>query len=542
MFLFNDQVRAILLAQFQGIYNRFSGGTSGGRAFYWLSSALWYGGVCFLAWLAATSLPEIRSRDTLSTVLSSGLLFATLFWQFVPVMLATTGVSLDLRRLMVYPIAPSRLFAIEVTLRVSTGVEVLIVMAGAAAGLMRSPITPLWGPLFFLPFIAFNLLLSAGVRDLLTRLLARRGVRELVIFGIVLLSALPQLLAVAVPPEQWKAFFSRFSGDVPMLPLPWQCAAVLSVGDIGAVPLLTLAAWTVLAAWFGYSQFLRGLRWDAGESRSKERATHSRGWLSTLESLYALPRRFLPDPLGALVEKELRVLSRAPRFRLVFFMGFSFGLIIWLPLAMGRGRTPGVFSENILVWVSLYAALLLGEVLFWNSFGFDRAAAQAYYVMPVPIATVLLAKNITAVFLLILEVACVTAVTLLLRVSFPLYKIPEAFAVTLLMCLFLLGIGNLTSTHYPRPVDPAQSWRHGNSGKVQGLLLLLYPVLALPVAISYLARYAFNSEWAFYGALASAFLVALIFYRVSLDSSVAAADKRREEILAALSRGEGPIA
>ena len=541
MFLFNDQVRAILLAQFKGIYNRFGGGSGGGRAFYWISSVLWYGGVCFLAWLAATALPEVRSRDTLAAILSSGLLFASLFWQFVPVMLASTGVSLDLRRLMVYPIAPSRLFAIEVALRVSTGVEVLIVMAGAAVGLMRSPVAPLWGPLFFLPFVAFNLLLSAGVRDLLTRLLSRRGVRELVIFGIVLLSALPQLLAVAIPPEQWKTIFSRYSGDVPVLPLPWQCAAELSTGRVGVLPLAALAAWTAAAAWFGYSQFRRGLRWDADATRSKERASTSRGYLALLDSFYALPRRFLPDPLGALVEKDLRVLSRAPRFRLVFFMGFSFGLIIWLPLAMGRGRTPGVFSENILVWVSMYAALLLGEVLFWNSFGFDRAASQAYYVMPVRISTVLLAKNITAVFLLLLEVACVTAVTLLLRVRFPLYKIPEAFAVTLLLCLFLLGIGNLTSTHYPRPVDPAQSWRHANSGKVQGLLLLVYPVLALPVAISYLARYAFDSEWAFYGALASAFIVALLFYRVSLDSSVAAADNRREQILAALSRGEGPI-
>jgi ABC-2 type transport system permease protein len=542
MLWLNDQVRAILFAQFKGIYNRFSGGAGAGRIFYWLSSALWYGGVGFLAALAATSLPQIRSRQTLSAILSSGLFLATLYWQFVPVMLAANGVSLDLRRLMVYPIAPSRLFAIEVLLRVSTGLEVLIVMAGASAGLIRSPITPLGGPLFLLPFIAFNLLLSAGVRDLLTRLLARRGVRELVIFTLVLLSALPQLLAVAVPPEQWKAIFSRFSGDVPMLPLPWQCAAVLAAGGAAPAPLLALAAWTLLAAWFGYSQFRRGLRWDAAESRSKERATRSRGWLSALESLYAVPRRFLPDPLGALVEKELRVLSRAPRFRLVFFMGFSFGLLIWLPLAMGRGRTPGVFSENILVWVSLYAALLLGDVLFWNSFGFDRTAAQAYFVMPVPISTVLLAKNITAVFLLLLEVACVTAVTLLLRLGFPLHKIPEAFAVTLLMCLFLLGIGNLTSIHYPRPVDPAQSWRHANSGKVQGLLLLLYPVLALPVAISYLARYAFDSEWAFYLALASAFLVALIFYRIALDSSVTAAGNRREEILAALTRGEGPIA
>lgn len=542
MFLFNDQVRAILTAQLKAIFNRFGGGSSAGRGFFWISSVLWYGFICFLAWLAATSLPEVKSPDTLAAILSSGLLLAFLFWQFVPVMLATTGVSLDLRRLLVYPIAPSRLFAIEVALRVTTGIEVLILLAGATAGLLRSPIVPLWAPLFLLPYIAFNLLLSAGVRDLLARLLSRRGVRELVIFGIVLLSALPQLLTVLIPPEQWKILFSRYSTGAPDLPLPWQSAAALCTGHITLFSILSLALWTVLAAWFGFSQFLRGLRWDADERRSAERASSSRNTLAFFESFYSLPRRFLPDPLAILIEKDLRVLSRAPRFRLVFFMGFSFGLIIWLPLVLGRQRAPGVFSENILVWVSLYAALLLGEVLFWNSFGFDRTATQAYYVLPVSISTVILAKNITATFLLLLEIACVTAATLLLRVRYPLYKIPEAFAVTLLLCLFLLAIGNLTSTHYPNPVDPNQSWRHANRGKVQGLLLLIYPILAIPVALSYLARYAFDSEWAFYAVLASAFVVAALFYAVSLDSAVRAADHRKEQILAALARGEGPIA
>ena len=87
-----------------------------------------------------------------------------------------------------------------------------------------------------------------------------------------------------------------------------------------------------------------------------------------------LPSRLLPDPIGILVEKEVRFLSRAPRFRLVFFMGFTFGLIIWLPLLLRGGQPAGFFGQNLLSLVSLYACLLLGEVLFWNSFGFDRQA------------------------------------------------------------------------------------------------------------------------------------------------------------------------
>ncbi|WP_321475014.1 hypothetical protein [uncultured Paludibaculum sp.] len=542
MNFFNDQVRAILWAQFKGIYNKLSGGGSAsGRALYWLSSLLWYGLVTFLAFLAATGIPEINSNTTLATVIGSGLLLATLYWQFVPVMLATTGVSLDLRRLIVYPVAPSKLFVIEVLLRVTTGIEVLILLAGGAVGLARSPIVPWWGPLVILPFCAFNLLLSAGIRDLLTRLLSRRGVREVVIFGFVLLSALPQLVVTLFPPSKWKGFYLQYAHRIPDIPWPWRVTARLAAGELALVPLIALVLWVALAAWFGYAQFHRGLQWDAAAVISSERATASPRARSLAEAFFQWPSRLLPDPLGILVEKEIRSLVRAPRFRLVFFMGFSFGLVIWLPMILGRNGTQGVFGENILVWVSLYAALLLGEVLFWNCFGFDRTAAQAYYVMPVKFTTVLIAKNITAVFFLLLEVTIVTCVVLLLRLKFPLYKIPEAYAVTMLLCIFLLAIGNLASTHYPRPVDASQSWRRSSSGKIQGMLLLFYPILAIPVALSYLARYAFESHWAFYAVLGSAFLVACMTYWVSLDASVEAADKRREAILSALSSGDGPI-
>ena len=539
--LFNDQVRAIVRAQFKGIYNKTTGGSSAGRVFYWLSMLVWYGGITFLAGLAAVALPAVKSRETLTSILSGGLLVAMLFWQFIPVMLATTGLSLDLKRLLIYPIAPQRLFAIEVLLRVSTGTEVIVVMLGVAIGLIRSPIAPSWGPLFFVTFTLFNLMLSAGVRDLLTRLLARRGVREIVIFAIVLLTALPQLIISMVPPDTWKGLYQLHGGKIPPIPWPWHITARLAAGEVSASLLASHIVWLALAAWFGYSQFQRGLRWDGEAMKAQQRSSSSKSAIAGMEYFYRLPSRLLPDPLGALVEKEFRSLCRAPRFRLVFFMGFSFGLVIWLPLILGKGGSRGGFSDNILVIVSMYALLMLGEVLFWNNLGFDRTAAQAYYVMPVKLSTVLIAKNIAAIFFLLLEITAVTVVVLALPLKFPFSKIPEAFAVTLMISVFLLSIGNLASIHYPRPVDPSNSWR-SRGGKVQGLLVLVYPVLALPIALAYLARYAFSTDLAFYAVIGAGFAVAVLTYLVSLETAVAAADQRREAILTALSRGDGPIA
>ena len=537
----DPQISAILWAQWRTLFAKARRGGAGIFVFTVLSAAIWYSAFVFAAVFAAVYLPEVTSRQSLAQYLGVGLLLAFLYWQFIPIFLVSSGVSLDLRRLLVYPVAPRKLFAIEVLLRVSTGIEVLVVMTGAVIGLWRCPIVPWWGPLAFFFFAAFNMFLSAGVRDLLTRLLARKGIREVLIFGLVLISALPQLLVILFPPDSWIRHKARFQAffNLPSFPLPWSVTADLAAGAPRWWEFPALLLWLALGAWFGYRQFLRGLRFDVDEVRAKERETsRTAPWW---ERLYRLPGAVFPDPLGNLVEKEIRFLSRTPRFRLVFFMGFSFGLIIWMPLVFGRGGRPGPFSDNFLTIVSLYAVLLLGDVLFWNAFGFDRQAAQVYYVMPVRFSTVLFGKNLAAVFWLFLEVTLVIFVTELLTRRYPLSKIVEGYAVTLLLAVFLLAAGNLASIHFPRPVDPAQSWRNSNSGRVQLFMLLLYPVMSIPIGLAYLARYAFEHDLAFYAVWAVGMLVGLAFYWVSLDSVVETANSHRETILTTLSRSEGPV-
>jgi ABC-2 type transport system permease protein len=539
MFRLDNQVMAILGAQWSAMMNR--GPTQ--VWVMWLLTGLWYLLISAGAVVLAAVIPDLEKMDTVLTLISVGLLIGFLYWQLIPVLLVSSGMSLDMKRLLVYPVAPGRLFFIEVLLRLTTGVEVLILMTGAAMGLLRHPQVPWWGPLFLLPFAVFNMLLSAGVRDLLTRLLARKGLRELVVIGLVTLTALPQVLLIMAPPGTWKKqTITRYIEKIPDFPYPWTITAEFATGSFSFALLFALAAWLVASAWFGYSQFQRGLRWDADEVRARERPEReNRHKASVREWLYRLPGRLFPDPLGALIEKEIRFLSRAPRFRLVFFMGFSFGILIWFPLIFGRGRGTGMMAENFLVWVSLYAALLLGDVLFWNNLGFDRHAAQNYYILPVRLSTVLIGKNITGLFLLLLEVGLITAVCSFLPLPIHGGKVAEAFAVTLLLGIYLMAAGNLSSTHQPRPMNPAQSWRHSSSAKVQWLLLLVYPAVSIPIALAYLARFAFETQIAFYVVLSAGFVVAALTYIVALDSSVEVADRRREQILAALSRGEGPM-
>ena len=56
--------------------------------------------------------------------------------------------------------------------------------------------------------------------------------------------------------------------------------------------------------------------------------------------------------------------------------------------------------------------MLMSEVCFWNVFGFDRGAAQFYFLAPVSFARVLVSKNLTALFYLLTQAAAITATCL----------------------------------------------------------------------------------------------------------------------------------
>jgi ABC-2 type transport system permease protein len=526
-------VRAILLAQWRTLLN-FYPRHRGGVLFSALISVIWYGGWTMGSVAIASVLAEWKPVARLPQIMSGGLLVVFLYWQVTPLMLATTGASLDLKRLLVYPIPRGQLFAIEVMLRLSISFEVLLLMCGATVGLLLNRGTPLWAPLAFLPFTLFNLFLSAGLRDLLTRLLARKRIREVVVFLLVMLAAVPQYLAMRGAPNQFKAA----AGLKQSILLPWGAAGEIAGGRISWAAVSVLLCWTALAWAFGRWQFNRGLRFDADAARAADRPATQAGSFS--DRLFRLPARLFSDPLAAMIEKDLRFLSRAPRFRLVFLMGFSFGIMIWLPLVLGRRNVQSVLSENLLTFVSVYALLLLGDVLIWNYFAYDRSATQIYYLAPVPFSQVMIAKNITTTILIMLELTMVTLVCVALRVPLTGGKILEAFSVTLILLLYLISFGNLSATKYPRAMDPSQSWRSSARG-FQMLLILVYPLAALPLGLPYLARYAFNSDVAFYCVLIVNLAFGAVLYWVAMDSALKSIQQHKESMLAALAPGEGPM-
>ena len=528
---------AVVWAQFRSLLNFYRRPQMGG---YWVGTAvmaLWYLMVAAGAILLGFVLSRESAAPYLPQILPFGFLGAFLYWQMVPVFLASTGLSLETRKLVVYPIPENQIFHLEVLLRLSTGIEVILVLVASMTGLLANPLVPKWGPPTMVLFLVFNLYLSAGIKDLISRLMERKGTRELTVLVFVLLMVSPQMVTVMGLPPGFKDKLLHFN----QLWMPWTAPAVLAAGQWSWAAAASVLAWLVGAVWFGRWQFHRTLYFDTEAVRAQsEKGGAGNG---ALEALFAWPRRVFRDPLAALVEKELKSLARTPRFRLVFMMGFTFGLVIWLPLAFGKpmGNGRGAFASNFLTWISVYSIMLLGEVALFNNLGFDRAAAQFYWLAPVRIRTVLLAKNIAAFVYIVLEVGSVTLACVVLRLPIDPAKIAEAFAVTLLLATFFAALGNIGSIYYPRYANPQQAWRSRGGGKFQAWMLLAYPVLAVPIGLAYMARWATESQVAFYAVLAVTAGIGWAFYRVAMDTAEQAAEEKREQILGALSAGDGPI-
>jgi len=505
-----------------------------------ITGAIWYGLWTVAATVAFYTLSRADAGQ-LRLWIPVGLLAVCLYWQAMPILSASMGSSLDLRKLRIYPAPHGKLFYVEVLLRLTTGLEMLLVLAAGVAALFRNPLTRGWYSLVpALIFILFNLLLASGTRSLLERLLSRRRVRELLVLFLFALWMVPRFFFLT---GHRAGELRGWNRAIENLAWPWTAAGYAALGVRVGPALLYLAAWTCLAAWFGRSQFERSLRFDALAAQATPVIAGPSRLHALLDSVYRLPALLWRDPLAAIIEKELRSLARTPRYRMVFVMGFSFGLMVWLPMVIGtRANTGSMFSSHFLTVVCVYALTLLGQVSYWNCFGFDRSAAQIYFLAPQPLRATLTGKNIASLAFIYLEVGILTGITSLFRVNFGAAQIVETLAVIGVCSVYLLAMGNISSVQYPRALNPTRVSQGGASSRFQALVFLLYPIALVPVGLAYLARYAFNSTFAFYATLGLAAIIGMVVYWVAMDSALSAALARREKMIRDLTLAEGPVA
>ncbi len=299
-------IAAILRAQLLSM--RF--GASRGAIFSLITGLLWYGFWCGAS-VAMYALASQAGASVLRRALPIGLLLLFVYWQVVPILSASMGSALDMRKLMLYPVPHRKLFLVEVMLRLTTGAEMVLVAAGASAGLVRNSAIGGWtaAPRILaaiLIFLLFNLLLASGLRSLVERLLSHRRIREILVIFMLLVVTLPRVMfATRTGPRS----LDGMGALTHTLVLPWVAVAGAVMGASALRSLLLIGAWTVAAAWFGRTQFERNLRYDAvaAQATPLDRVPSTKP--SWSDRLYRLPALIFGDPLAALIEKELRSLA-----------------------------------------------------------------------------------------------------------------------------------------------------------------------------------------------------------------------------------------
>ncbi len=226
-----------------------------GFAFTILIGIVWYGIFVAIAIGAVFLMSQQSEMATIERILPGGLMLVYLYWLALPMLLASKGSSLELSKLLVYPIPSSEFFRLEMLLRLSSGIEPLIVVTGAFIGLCLNRAVPAWAPLSLIIFLLFTVFSVTSLHDAIGRLMMRKGVREIVGLLFVLIVALPQLLLTRGNPMH----LARAGQITSWSGWPWNATALLAVGQGRPVDFVVLLAWAAAAYAFGRRQFERTL-------------------------------------------------------------------------------------------------------------------------------------------------------------------------------------------------------------------------------------------------------------------------------------------
>lgn len=527
-----QQILAIVWAQFRITRNHLPR-TGFAGVVMWFVTALWYSLFIGLGVVAAIGIP-LLSLDVLRQYFPVALLALFLYNQTIPLFTMSTGWSLQINKLQVYPIRDSALFGLEVLLRVTSAPESIIVLLGGVTGLARRADIPFIAALCLLLFIPINLLLQLAVRDFVVHSFERNRFREIITIFAVSIGVIPQLLLRTGLGVRLKPYFLMLASGHGT---PWYAASALGLGEFSLRNFGLLAAWTLAAYFLARRQFAKGLVQDdafrGAPLPSSSKTTASLPILDSISNLFQ-------DPVAAVIQKEFRSLLRMPRFRVVLGMACIFSTMLFLPLSMDRHGGPSFISHNYFAVVNLYGLLIMSDVLLLNIFGADRSAAQLYFVSPAPLAAVFKAKNLAAAAFIFLQNVLVGILTPFFTHASPV-SVVAGFAASAVASINLMWAGNLLSVTNPRPIDPSSTMRKQAGGKVQLWILLCSIGMAVLVGFAYLARWAFDSDWALLGVLLFEFAIGAVVYRVALDSAVERGIHDRERIIDALSKTSSPV-
>jgi len=451
-----------------------------------------------------------------------------LLWQFVGVSTTANGPSFDLASLTRFPMRFRDYLMVRMTFGLMDPSNLMGMgcLTGVAFGIgVAVPALLPWAALILLTYAAANILFSRMVYSWIERWLAQRKTRELVTVVILLGSLGFQVVAQSMrglghhgrgfhlSPQAHQIVHIGYVINM-FLP-PGLAAKSFELMRTGS-DLLAIAALAGLAAYTSLFLFTLNKRLHAqflGENLSEApaegvRVSRKAGKRSQAAAAAEGPGFALFSPaVSALLLKEFRYLLRSgpklyslivPIFMVFIFSSRNSGLAY---IGFGDGsREAFVFTYGC-----LYLQLLLVAMLY-NSLGTDASGVQFYFMAPMRLRDVLLAKNLLAFGIFLVEIILIYVAA----VSLSAPPSPDLTVATVAgsFFTFILGmtIGNVRSLVQPKVIDPTKVRRQNISG-LNGLISLLVTAGCGAVGGLLLAgsRYISGSYW-----LAALVLVVLL--------------------------------
>ena len=449
------------------------------------------------------------------------------FWMISPML---TGLALgethDLTRLLIFPIPFWSLVASSLLANLLQPLVLakMPVVVGLALGLAEGPST--------LPFTLLGVALSfifmlAAVQlsSLLLLGLARsRRFQDLSLFlgiglgfvlsiaPLALLSAGPRLLRVL---KRLLLDHDLFA----LSPFAWGVRAAVHAGhgEAGPFALYSLAAAAAIAVTLGLSTAVIA-RIHRGELDLGAFADRTRGRPARM--------RF-SGPLGALVEKDLRVAWRDPALKASLFMGLVSPLLFlfFMTQAAGGPGPTAVLGLATVVGLSVFGT---------NTFGLERRGIGLLMSFPIARWRILVAKNLASITLRLPSVLTVLVASAVLA---PPDLIPATATVAAIGLLISAGVDNYASILFP-VAAPEPGRPPGTAGSrglgmivISAMLLSLALITATPfVLLAWLPRL-FSMPWLWVVTLPLALAGAGAVYAMLIAGAEKLLRRREPEVL-----------
>ena len=481
--------------------------------------------------LAARAQPELL-LPALSAV-------ATLFglsWALSPLIAGIAATeSHDLTRLMPYPVplatlVVSTLVANLLQPTVLAQLPPLVALAIALGGVER-----------FMPALAalalgLLLVIAAGqTTGLLLHALSRnRRLHDRAIFaGIaasVLLSLVPVLLLTRGGSFARRVLLLLLRHDVFALsPFAWSARAAVHAGRGEGLAFAALCGAVVvaLAATVGVSTFV-AQRLYRGELVSGEAGAGAG----------ARARIRLPGVVGALVEKELRIVWRDPRLKAVSLSGVIGPLLVLFLL--GQGSPTGVGPGQLFVVAQIAGLGAIGS----NALAIERNGLGLLFGFPVERFSLLLGKNLA---LVLLRAPVLVSLALAAIVLGGIGVAPAVVTLLLLTHVLASAADNYLMVLFPIAMPAAGRDPNAPVSGTRGLGAAAMGVVAMIAALLASAPFAFlvwlplpyllNQRWLWVPALPLALAGACAVYFMATSGAARLLQRREQDLLARL-RGE----